>query len=67
MKHLPQLMTNGAGKPTVGLQVSGPEIFASMPWQDWPEANLREVGVYLRGGKKLQLGETWRAVFPACW
>ena len=49
-QHLPQLITNGAGKPIVADEVCGPQIFASMQWQDWPEANLRDVGVYLRGG-----------------
>ena len=67
---LPKLMTRGEGTPRFpGFSgcASGPEIFAAMEWQDWPEANLKEVGVYLRGGKFLALSSAWRAVFPTSW
>ena len=67
VKYMPKLMKRGEGKPRVGPNVCGPEIYAAMSWQDWPEANLREVGIYLRGSRALNLGAAWRAVFPTTW
>ena len=70
MKLLPKLLTFGEGTPryVVGDGFpSGPETFGLMSWEDWPEAMLREVGVYLRGGTALVLTEAWRAVLPSAW
>ena len=70
MKIMPKLMTRGEGTPPFPGptdSVSGPDIFAAMPWEDWQEANLREVGAYLRGGRSLALPTAWRAVFPTAW
>ena len=70
VKLLPKLMTRGEGTPKFpgpSGSMSGPDIFAKMMWEDWPEANLREVGFYLRGGTGLVLTPAWRAVFPSTW
>ena len=70
VKILPKLMSRGEGAPKItGFpeNMSGPDIFMSISWQDWPEANLREVAVYLRGGRSLALSPNWRRVFPTTW
>ena len=68
-------MTAGEGMPrfesgsgmTAEPETSAPELFAAMVWQDWPEASLKDVAVYLRGGTSLDLTAEWRAVFPTHW
>ena len=64
---LPVLATKGEGKPldsAIPAGVSATEAFAKAPWEDWPEANLRQVAKYLRGNKSLQLPAAWREVVP---
>ena len=67
LRYLPKLKTCGQGCPMLQEIPSGPEIFKALIWEDWQEANLRDVGVYLRGGKSLDLTPAWRAVFPTEW
>ena len=66
--NLPKLMSCGEGTPrTPDFDISGPGTFMNMEWHDWPEANLKPVAVYLRGGTSLRLSAAWRAVFPTSW
>ena len=64
---LPALRTKGEGKPldqVLPLHLPAPAAFAGTAWEDWPEARLREVIVYLRGSTRLQAPDSWREVFP---
>lgn len=41
------------------------ETFAELPWDDlWADGAICEVCCYLRGGRRLQLPDSWRAVIP---
>ena len=41
------------------------QIFDRMPWDedDWDDAGLKDLFLYLRGAKGLELGD-WRPYFP---
>lgn len=61
------LMTRGEGKPadTDLTALPAHEAFAAAPWdEDWKEAGLKEVLIYLRGNKSLRLPQIWRDVIP---
>lgn len=63
---MPQLTTQGEGKPFVGVKttVSATAAFDSAPWSDWPEARLKEAVRYARGNTHLEAPQGWREVFP---
>ena len=63
---MPQLMQNGEGKPRDEDLPVGPAhlAFQNTPWEDWPEANLKEVVTYLRGSKNLAVPKRWKDVLP---
>ena len=68
---MPELRTNGTGKPcwSENFKPDGPGIFSQ--WQDsglmqdrYMHARLTEVCHYLRGNKSLNAPEGWKQVFP---
>ena len=64
---MPKLATRGEGKPLdkeMPTHVPAHIAFAAAPWEDWSEANLKEVMTYLRGNKSLELPQFWRDVLP---
>ena len=60
---MPMLATQGEGLPPVeelDKSVPAHEALASVPWEDWEDAHLKDVVVYLRGNKHLRLPRVWK-------
>lgn len=61
----PNLVTGSEGKPNVDhVSQSAPDLFQSLPWQTWEEADLMPALRYMRGNTGLKAPAVWKAAFP---
>lgn len=66
-KLMPELASQGEGLPPVQAldqKVPAYQALASAAWEDWGEANLKDVVVYLRGNKSLDMPTFWKDAIP---
>ena len=65
---LDKLLTGGHGKPQDTVEYHGAADVATCdinsPGEDWEDANLRPVIMYLRGCRFLSLPPLWKEAFP---
>lgn len=64
LRLLPRLCLTAAGQPVVAA-ADAPSVFFETPWGDcWPEANVLQACIYMRGSFHLRASSRWKVVFP---